>query len=111
MEDTKLDANLEQISEEIATMKHEMFYRINKTKSNKALLNGKEEKIEAEMKNMKDITAEEYVSKFNEIDSIFKKDKSELYASHERYIYSCKRNFDNMLMEEIDDGYEYKKDN
>lgn len=109
MEDTTIDENIEEISEEIAKMKYEMFYKINKTNGNKELLKDKEDIIEKEMEKMKNISREEYVNKFNKVENIFKEENSELYASHERYIYSCKKNFDMMLMEEVDDGYEYKK--
>lgn len=108
MEDLSIDMNLEKYSKEIADMKYEMFYKINKTASNKELLEGKEEKINAIMENMKKISEEDYISNYNKIEAEFKKSIPNLYASHERYIYSCKRNFDFMLMEEKDDEYKYE---
>lgn len=99
MEDTEIDTNQNELSKEISKMKYEMFYKINKTPGNKELLNGREEKIKKVMEDMKSISDKEYVSKFNNVREMFRNSNPQLYASHERYIYSCKKNFDMMLIE------------
>lgn len=107
MEETYIDENLHEMSEEIAKMKNEMFYKINKTTSNSQLLNGKEGIINRKMKEMQSISPEEYINMYNKIEDNFKKENEDLYASHERYIYSCKKNFDNMFVKN-GENYEYE---
>lgn len=103
MEATTIDYNLREISDKIAKMKYEMFYKINKTSSNKELITGKEEKIEKAMKEIKNISSSDYVEKINKIEEMFKKEYPELYVSHEGYVDSCKKNFDKMIIEESND--------
>ena len=110
MEETNIDENIHEISEEIAKMKFEMFYKINKTRSNRELLNGKESIINEKMEEMQSISPEDYISMYKNVEHTFKGENEDLFASHERYIYSCKKNFDNMLMES-GENYEYEQNN
>lgn len=102
MEDNKIDQNLSMLSDEIAKMKYEMFYKINKTSSNKHLIEEKKDIIEKAMDKIKNISDEEYVSALNRIEEFFKSENEDLYASHRKYIYSCKKNFDMIPIESED---------
>lgn len=90
MENNYIDEHLDELKKEIADMKFEMFYKINKTQKNAPLFEpGIKEIVEQNMDDMKSYNPEVYVQDINGINHKYQNDYPELYASHKRYIYGC----------------------
>lgn len=88
MNDSFIDNNLEEIIKEITKMKFEMFYKLNKTPSNKELFKKElNEEIIKELNSLKECTSTNYIKSIQETESNYKKEYPELYKSHKRYIY------------------------